>query len=125
MNIGNFLSECILQQFGWIEERRLRTDFRLPEADIFVETNEHDLKRIFENLFSNVRKYVKSYVGVKVYFEKEKLAITVENDLEEPQTQDIRTVLQRTREEQRRERAGALYSGVSVKTAWNKNKRRV
>ena len=59
-----------------------------------METNEHDLKRIFENLFSNVRKYVKSYVGVKVYFEKEKLAITVENDLEEPQTPDVDRVRQ-------------------------------
>ncbi len=107
LNIGNFLSECILQQFGWIEERRLRTDFRLPEADIFVETNEHDLKRIFENLFSNVRKYVKSYVGVKVYFEKEKLAITVENDLEEPQTPDVDRIFEPFYRERARSKEGS------------------
>ena len=39
LNVANFLSECILQQYGWIEEQGLRTDFQLPESDIFVETN--------------------------------------------------------------------------------------
>ena len=82
LNVGNFLSECILQQHGWIEEQGIRTDFQLPESDVFLETNEHDLMRMMENLFSNVRKYVKSYVGVKVFLEGDVLVILVENDLE-------------------------------------------
>ncbi len=82
LNAGNFLSECILQQHGWIEERGIRTDFQLPESDVFLETNEHDLMRIMENLFSNVRKYVKSYVGVKAFVEGDVLVILLENDLE-------------------------------------------
>lgn len=89
LNVTNFLSECILQQYGWIKERGLRTDFQLPESDIFVESNEHDLKRIIENLFSNVRKYAKSYVGVKTFFENDELVLIVENDLEESQKPDM------------------------------------
>lgn len=92
LNVGNFLSECILQQYGWIEEQGIRTDFQLPESDVFMETNEHDLGRMMENLFSNVRKYVKSYLGVKVFWEEETLVILVENDLEgveEPDTERI------------------------------------
>ncbi|MBD5545045.1 MAG: HAMP domain-containing histidine kinase [Lachnospiraceae bacterium] len=82
LNVGNFLSECILQQHGWIEEQGIRTDFQLPKSDVFLETNEHDLMRMMENLFSNVRKYVKSYVGVKAFLEGDVLVILVENDLE-------------------------------------------
>ena len=92
LNVGNFLSECILQQYGWIEEQGIRTDFQLPESDVFMETNEHDLGRMMENLFSNVRKYVKSYLGVKVFWEEETLVILVENDLEgveKPDTERI------------------------------------
>lgn len=82
LNVGNFLSECILRQYQWIEEQGIRTDFQLPESDVFVETNEHDLMRMMENLFSNVRKYVKSYVGVKAFCENDTFVILVENDLE-------------------------------------------
>lgn len=82
LNVGNFLSECILLQYGWIEERGIRTDFRLPESDVFLETNAHDLMRMMENLFSNARKYAKSYVGVKTAQDEDALVILVENDLE-------------------------------------------
>lgn len=88
LNVGNFLSECILRQYGWIEERGLRTDFQLPDADVFIETNAHDLMRMMENLFSNVRKYVKSYVGVRVLREGNVLVILVENDLKDMQMPD-------------------------------------
>lgn len=94
LNVGNFLSECILQQYGWIEEQGIRTDFQLPESDVFLETNEHDLGRMMENLFSNVRKYVKSYVGVKVFLEEETLVILVENDLEGMEAPDTERIFE-------------------------------
>lgn len=94
LNVGNFLSECILQQYGWIEEQGIRTDFQLPESDVFVETNEHYLKRIIENLFSNVRKYVKSYMGIHVFCEGTSLIITVENDLEGMEAPDTNKIFE-------------------------------
>lgn len=82
LNAGNFLSECILQQYAWIEKQGIRTAFQLPESDVFIETNAHELMRIMENLFSNARKYVKSYVGLKAQQEGEAFVILMENDLE-------------------------------------------
>lgn len=94
LNVGNFLSECILRQYQWIEEQGIRTDFQLSESDVFVETNEHDLMRMMENLFSNVRKYVKSYVGVKAFGEKDAFVILVENDLEGMEMPDTERIFE-------------------------------
>lgn len=94
LNVGNFLSECILRQYQWIEEQGIRTDFQLPESDVFIETNEHDLMRMMENLFSNVRKYVKSYVGVKAFCENDTFVIQVENDLEGMEMPDMERIFE-------------------------------
>lgn len=94
LNVGNFLSECILQQYGWIEEQGIRTDFQLPVSDVFVETDAHDLMRMMENLFSNARKYVKSYVGVKVLCENDTLVILMENDLEGMEAPDTERIFE-------------------------------
>ncbi|MBD5096532.1 MAG: HAMP domain-containing histidine kinase [Lachnospiraceae bacterium] len=89
INIGNFLSDCILQQYAWIEKQGLRTNFQLPEDDVFIETNEHYLGRIIENLFSNIRKYVKSYAEMRVVCEPERIIIIAENDLIDEDDIDI------------------------------------
>lgn len=94
INLGNFLSECILQQYGWMEEQGLQTDFRLPEEDIFIETNEHYLRRIVENLFSNIRKYVRSYAGIKVVPNMETVILIFENDLTSEADIDIECIFE-------------------------------
>ncbi len=94
INLGNFLSECILQQYGWMEEQGLQTDFRLPEEDIFIETNEHYLRRIVENLFSNIRKYVRSYAGIKVVPHMETVILIFENDLTSEADIDIECIFE-------------------------------
>lgn len=83
INLGNFLSECILQQYSWLKQQGLKTDFSLPKKDVFLETNEHYLKRIIENLFSNVRKYVKSYVRIQVVCAEGQTVMIMENDLKD------------------------------------------
>lgn len=94
INLGNFLSECILQQHGWMEQQGLQTDFVLPEEDVFLETSEHYLKRMVENLFSNVRKYVKSYVGMQAVCEKEQVVVIMENDLRDEADFDVSRVFE-------------------------------
>lgn len=66
----------------------------MPESDVFVETDAHDLMRMMENLFSNVRKYVKSYVGVNVFCEDDTLVILMENDLEGMETPDTERIFE-------------------------------
>ena len=94
INVGNFLSECILQQYDWIKESGLRTDFRLPSEDVYVMTNEHDFKRIIENLFSNVRKYVGDYAGMQVICRETQVEIVMENDFAEGMVFDISQVFE-------------------------------
>lgn len=82
VNLNNVLSEIILEQYDWITAGDYKSEFRLPDEDIIINTNEHYLKRIINNLFSNARKYAVSYLGLKVFQDKNKIVITVENDME-------------------------------------------
>ncbi|MCM1498050.1 MAG: HAMP domain-containing histidine kinase [Clostridium sp.] len=94
VHLGNFLSECILQQYDWMQQQGLQTDFSLPAEDVFLETNEHYLKRMVENLFSNVRKYVKSYVGLRAVCENEQVVLVMENDLKDGADFDVSRVFE-------------------------------
>ncbi|MCM1159203.1 MAG: HAMP domain-containing histidine kinase [Bacteroidales bacterium] len=94
INLGNFLSECILQQYDWMERKGLKTSFLLPETDVFLETNEHCLKRMVENLFSNVRKYAKGYIGLRAVCERKQVVLVMENDLEDETDFDVSQVFE-------------------------------
>lgn len=80
VNLNNVLSEIILQQYQWIQERNLQTDFNIPDIDIMLYTNKHYLFRILENLFSNSRKYAKSYISVIVIKDYKNIIIEIKND---------------------------------------------
>ena len=72
INVGNFLSECILQQYDWIKESGLRTDFRLPSEDVFVMTN----------------------AGMQVICRETQVEIVMENDFAEGMVFDISQVFE-------------------------------
>lgn len=62
------LSEVILGQYQWIQEGEIETRFRIPEEKMVVLADRHYLERILENLFSNARKYTKSFLEVEVSY---------------------------------------------------------
>lgn len=64
--VDKLLQECLLGQYEWIERGKLRTQFDIPEQSICILSNEHYLKRILENIFSNMKKYAREFVGVKL-----------------------------------------------------------
>ena len=78
-----FVSEIILAQNEWIEARGIETDFDIPDRDIRIVTNEHDLRRILENVFSNMRKYAHSRISFCLTQEETSgvIRISVENDV--------------------------------------------
>lgn len=82
VNLNNVLSEIILEQYDWITAGGYKSEFELPNEDIIINTNEHYLKRIINNLFSNARKYTVSYLGFKVFQDKNKIVMLIENDME-------------------------------------------
>lgn len=75
------VTDTILGQNAWIEERGLQVTFDLPDKEIIIESNEHALRRILENLFSNAKKYANSELAVSLKVQNEGVwAITLQND---------------------------------------------
>jgi len=81
VHFDKLLQECILEQYGWIQENGLVTEFSVPEQSICVQGNAYYLTRILENLFSNVRKYAKRYVSVTLSQEGTKVRLHISNDM--------------------------------------------
>lgn len=63
LDFSTLLSEQVLEQYGWISEKKLQTHFQIPEG-IVLESDPHLLKRILNNLFSNAEKYAEDFFSV-------------------------------------------------------------
>ena len=80
VHLDQLLQECILEQYDWIRERGIRTEFVLPEHGVYVQGNGYYLKRILDNKFSNVRKYAKAFVRVFLEETEEGVRLCIAND---------------------------------------------
>lgn len=89
VNLNNLLSECILEQHMWIEASGLTVDFLLPEQDVLIFSNAHYLKRMVDNMFSNARKYAKSFLNLSVSMTEDRVVVTMENDMEKGTSLDV------------------------------------
>ena len=81
VHLEKLLQECILGQYDWIAERGLQTEFEIPEQRVCVCANEHYLKRMLENIFSNIRKYAQSFVGVQLVVDDKGVELITSNDI--------------------------------------------
>lgn len=93
INISNLLSECLLEQYTWIEQSSLRTEIDIKDA-IFINSDSHALRRIIQNLFTNAQKYSLSYLGVKLYEGDGKAVLQVYNDSEETASIDTEKIFE-------------------------------
>lgn len=98
VNITNLLTETLLDQYPWIEENGIRLTADIPEQDIYVMSNEDCLMRIFNNIFSNARKYAETSLSISLKqadpedknntsdknnkYNKNNYILTFENDME-------------------------------------------
>lgn len=94
INLNNILTEIILEQCSWMEEHNINGRFDIPEETFMINSNEHYLQRIIDNLFSNARKYAKSNVGLKLQIEDGKALIKVYNDTIGYELIDIKKVFE-------------------------------
>lgn len=90
--LNKILAELILSQNEWIEKGNYKTNFIMPEKDIYILSNEHYLKRIIENIFTNLKKYVKTNIGVSLYIENESVKLIIRNDTFDSLELDIKRV---------------------------------
>lgn len=98
VNITNLLTETLLGQYPWIEENGIRLTADISEQDIYVMSNEDCLMRIFNNIFSNARKYAETSLSISLKqadpedknntsdknnkYNKNNYILTFENDME-------------------------------------------
>lgn len=98
VNITNLLTETLLGRYPWIEENGIRLTADIPEQDIYVMSNEDCLMRIFNNIFSNARKYAETSLSISLKqadpedknntsdknnkYNKNNYILTFENDME-------------------------------------------
>lgn len=83
VNLQKLLQEVMLEQFEWISKGGYQTDFQISEQDIFVLGNEQYMKRILDNLFSNLQKYAISDIRVSLSCNEGRAVLEVENDVQE------------------------------------------
>lgn len=94
VHLTNLLSELIMGQYEWIQERNLDTDFQIPEKDIIIQSNDQLLSRIMENLFSNAKKYAVSKLQLSLVQSDTGIVITMSNDMEVSEDFDISRVFE-------------------------------
>lgn len=94
VHLTNLLSELVMGQYEWIQERNLDTDFQIPEKDITIQSNAKLLSRIIENLFSNAKKYAVSKLQLTLTQAADGIVITMSNDTEVSEDFDISRVFE-------------------------------
>ena len=75
------LSDVLLAAYSVIEEKKLEMKMDIPEEKLLISADEHYLKRILENLFSNAEKYAVSFIEVTVKREDGAVRLSVKNDI--------------------------------------------
>lgn len=81
INICSTMTECLLEHYDKITSLNLKTEFNISEKPIIINTNEHILKRIFENLISNAEKYAERSIKAELFSENNILTIRISNDI--------------------------------------------
>lgn len=94
VHLTNFLSEQIMSQYDWINESGLDADFNVPEQDIVITSNPQFLERIFENFFSNARKYTVSRLSLNMMVEEKCVMISMKNDMSHSDDFDAQRVFE-------------------------------
>lgn len=79
VNLSNVLSDMIIAQYDWINEKLISLEIKIKDG-IIINTNHHYLARIFQNLFSNAEKYAYSRFVVRLSVINDKIDIVFYHD---------------------------------------------
>lgn len=131
VNLSNLLSDLIMEQYGWMQEREITPDFEISDG-IVIESNLNYVMRITENLFSNAQKYTLKNLGVSVSKNESGVVFSVFNDTEESMDIDITRVFEPFYKPVSRNKSGSglgLYVvkclsdklGIEAKAEFDKN----
>lgn len=93
INLSNILTETVLEQHSWISERNIAADFDISEG-IIVQTDQHCLSRILNNLMSNAQKYTADRFETALKTENGRVVLRVCNTLSDSSSVNIERVFE-------------------------------
>ena len=82
LSMRKVLENVTLGQYDWIQERKLSFQVQLTEDLCMMRAAEVDLIRLFENLYSNARKYAVNYLAAELRKSEGRIILSMENDTE-------------------------------------------
>lgn len=80
INIGNLISDIILENVQILEEANLNLEFNIPDNSYFIYADQKMLRRIMQNLISNAVKYSTKEVIISLE-KKDRVQIKVKNSI--------------------------------------------
>lgn len=93
INVSNLLTEMLLEQYGWIEERNICAKFNIQDG-IITQIDLHLFERILNNLLSNAKKYTANDFFVSLRENGESVLLCVNNSLSNVESVDIDRVFE-------------------------------
>ncbi|HRR76246.1 MAG TPA: HAMP domain-containing sensor histidine kinase [Ruminococcus sp.] len=87
INLGNLVMELALDQYQWIEEKKITPSFDIDET-IIIKTEKHYLTRIINNLISNAQKYTTDRFGISLQRNGERAELRFFNSFDESSSID-------------------------------------
>ena len=93
LNFSNLLTETVLEQHSWIEDRNIAADFEIADG-IMIQADVHCLTRILNNLMSNAQKYTSDSFGVKLKQDGDCVVLCVSNTIADSSSLDIDRVFE-------------------------------
>ena len=93
INLSNILSEMLLEQLSWIEERGIKTRFDIQD-DCIILCDMTCLTRILQNLMSNAQKYTSDFFGAELHKDKGSTVLRIFNTLCDCENVDIEKVFE-------------------------------
>lgn len=80
INLSNLLTETLLEQYSWIAESGISSDFAITDG-IVIQADTRCLTRILNNLMSNAQKYTTDSFGVMLKQDGGQVMLRVNNTL--------------------------------------------
>ena len=93
VSLKKILEEVTLGQYEWIEKRGIEFSAGITDDPCEISASEVDIIRLLENIYSNARKYAKSYLHVELDRPQVgKIVLSVSNDTEIIRKEDVDSV---------------------------------
>ena len=88
------LSDVMLSAYNTIDGKGLEMKTDIPEEKLLIAADEHYVKRILENLFSNAEKYAVSFIEVSVKQLDGAVKLIVRNDISDDLATDTEHIFE-------------------------------